>query len=67
MYLIEFEECERDGQKQTVVRILDLAVENPEGRLLGETVYLGSPPGLCFQIGVDFTALRVPQAIYSSQ
>jgi len=60
MYLIEFEESIKDGQKQTAVRILDPTADSESGKIIAETVYLGAPPGLCFQAGQTFTALRIP-------
>ena len=62
MYLIEFEESQREGQKQTVVRILDPTADTEAAKLIAETVYQGSPPGLCFQTGTTFALLRVPSA-----
>ena len=59
MYLIEFEEYVKDGQKQTVVRIVDPTADKDQ-QIIAETVYLGSPPGLCFQTAQTFTMLRVP-------
>lgn len=62
MYLIEFEESQREGQKQTVVRILDPTADTEAEKLLAETVYNGAPPGLCFQTGQTFTLLRLPSS-----
>ena len=62
MYLIEFEECVKDNQKQTAVRILDPAADDKYAQIIAETMYLGSPPGLCFQTGETFSLLRVPRS-----
>lgn len=58
LYLIEFEQSERDGMRQTTVRIFDPTAPE-ETKVLAETVYQGSPPGLSFQIGETFTVLRL--------
>lgn len=58
-YFIEFEEWVKDGHTMTAVRILDPTGESEEKKLIAETVYLGAPPGLCFQTGYTFTALRL--------
>ena len=62
MYLIEFEESEKDGRTYTAVRILDPTADDTFGKVIAETVYQGTPPGLCFQAGTTFTALRLPSA-----
>lgn len=61
MYLVEFEESMKDNRAQTVVRIIDPTAD-PPGQVIAETVYLGSPPGLCFQTGTTFTVLRLPSS-----
>ena len=59
MYIVEFEKSRKDGQDITRVQLIDPTVNDHESKIIAETVYLGEPPNLMFQVGATFAAVKL--------